>query len=250
VIVDCHTHWGMAWTARDGEDPARWLAELDRLGVDRAVVMPHEGIRRLDRCAADNDRVARVARRAAGRLLPAATAWPQAGTEALAEARRAIEMLGARALKFHPWMQGFSTAEAVFGELCALAGEKGVPVVFHDGTPCYALPEQVGGLARRFPATTFVLGHGGLLWHWRSALAAAERPNVWVCLCGPHQRAIERFCAQADPDRLVWGSDYGFGLEASCLDYRLAALRGARVPEELQARILGENALRLLGLAE
>ena len=59
--------------------------------------------------------------------------------------------------------------------------------------------EQIAGLARRFPSTRFVLAHAGLLWNWRSALLAARLPNVWVCLCGPHMRAIELLCVTPIP---------------------------------------------------
>jgi len=139
-----------------------------------------------------------------------------------------------------------STADAVFGEICALAGEHGAPIIFHDGTPCYSLPEQIGGLARRFPGTTFVLGHSGLLWSWRSALTAARLPNLWLCLCGPHLRALEVICRQADPQRLIWGTDFGFGF-ADSIEYRLNLLRRADIDENLREQILAANPLRLLG---
>ena len=126
-----------------------------------------------------------------------------------------------------------------------MAGELGVPVIFHDGTPCYSLPEQIGGLARRFPNTRFVLGHSGLLWGWRSALEASRHPNVWACLCGPHMRAVEIFCQRADPDRLLWGTDFGFGF-SDPIEYRLNLILRARIDDALRERILGVNPFRLL----
>jgi predicted TIM-barrel fold metal-dependent hydrolase len=131
--------------------------------------------------------------------------------------------------------------------MCGLAGEFGVPVFFHDGTPTYSLSEQIAGLARRHPRTRFVLAHAGLLWDWRGALAAARLPNIWLCLCGPHQRAIENICRRADPARLVWGSDFGFG-KADQIEYRLNLFLRARMPEDLRARILSGNARDLLKL--
>ncbi len=246
MIVDCHTHWGICWEDRDRNDPSRWLAVLDRHGVDRAVLMGHYNLVRSQTAAADNDRLAELRDRAPERFVPVGTSWPQDGAAGVAEARRCLESLGMAGLKFHPWLQGFTTADPVFGEICALAGERGAPLFFHDGTPCYSLPEQIAGLARRFPATTFVLGHAGLLWSWRSAIAAARQPNVWVCLCGPHRRALEMLCAQVAPDRIVWGSDFGFGF-ADALGYRLELLRRAAMADELRTRILGENPLRLVG---
>lgn len=245
MIVDCHTHWGSVWTERDGDDPAGWLAVLDQHGVDKAFLFGLDNLVRLDLCQADNDRLARLAANGAGRLIPFGTAWPQTGAAGVAEVRRCVEELGMRALKFHPWLQGFSTADPAFGAMCGLAGELGVPILLHDGTPCYSLPEQVAGLARRFPRTRFVLGHSGLLWNWRSAVEAARQPNIWLCLCGPHMRAIEILCQQADPKRIVWGSDFGFGF-ADPIRYRLAVLRQAQIDAALRDRILGVNPFRLL----
>lgn len=244
MIVDCHTHWGAVWEDRDRGDPSAWLRVLDQHGIDRAFLFGHYNLIRCDRCREDNDRVAAIAARAPGRFVPFGTAWPQTGDDAIAEAHRCLTDLGIQGLKFHPWLQGFSTADPVFGRICELAGEHGAPIVLHDGTPCYSLPEQVAGLARRFPQTRFILGHSGLLWNWRSAKAAARHPNVWSCLCGPPQRAIEWLCAGADPERLLWGSDFGFGF-ADPIGYRLGLLRSARIDDGLRERILGVNPLRL-----
>lgn len=246
MIVDCHTHWGIVWEERDRGDASRWLGVLDRHGVDRAVLLGHYNLTRCDRVHADNDRLALLRDRAPHRLIPFGSCWPQQGGVAVDEARRCLDTLHMAGLKFHPWMQGFSTADPVMAEICALAGRRAVPILFHDGTPCYSLPEQVAGLARRFPSTTFILGHAGLLWNWRGAAAALRRPNVWACLCGPTLRAIELLCRHADPQRLLWGSDFGFGF-ADPIGYRLNLLRRARIEDALRDRILGANPLRLLG---
>ena len=246
MIVDCHTHWGGIWEQSNPSDPSAWLAVLDRHQVDRAVLLPTAGLMRLDMCCDDNDTVARVASREPRRLIPFGTAWIQQGQAAVAEARRCIDELGMRGLKFHTWVQGFSTADPTMIDICNLAAEHDVPVLVHDGTPCYALPEQIGGLARQCPGTKFILGHSGLLWNWRSALEAARLPNLWLCLCGPHMRAMEILCARAHPDRLLWGSDFGFG-RSDTISYRLGAFSGANVSTELKRKILGENAVQLFG---
>ena len=246
MIVDCHTHWGMCWADRDGDDPTNWLALLDRHGVSRALLMGHYGIHRSDQCRADNDRLTRIAAQAPDRITPIGTCWPQKGRAGVAEAVRCIQELGHSGLKFHPWLQGFSLSDATFGAICGLAGERGVPIFLHDGTPCYSLPEQVAGLARRFPRTRFVLGHAGLLWSWRSAAEASRLANVWLCLCGPHMRAIEQLCQTADPNRVVWGTDFGFGF-SDPIEYRLGLILHARISDAARERILSINPSYLLG---
>jgi len=245
VIIDCHTHWGMGWQDRDGEDPSRWLEALDRHGVDRTFLLGHYNLHRCDLAQEDNERLVRIRDRHPERFDTFGTVWPQMGGEAVAEARRCLQERAMAGVKVHPWLQGFSTADPVFAEICGLAGECGAPIIFHDGTPCYSLPEQIGGLARRFPQTAFVLGHAGLLWSWRSALEASRHANVWTCLCGPPMRGVELLCERADPQRLLWGSDYGFGF-SDPMAYRLSLIRRARIADELREQILDANPRRLL----
>jgi predicted TIM-barrel fold metal-dependent hydrolase len=245
MIVDCHTHWGMCWEDKCQGDPTEWLVSLDRNGITKAFLYGHANLHRSDLCKTDNDLLVRVASKAPDRLIPVATSWPQMEKESVKEVRRCLEVLGIRHLKFHPWLQGFSTADHYFGEICGVAGDHNVPIFFHDGTPTYSLSEQIGGLARRFPATTFVLAHSGLLWGWRSAIEVARYPNVRLCLCGPSQRAMEVVCERVDPDRLLWGSDYGFSF-ADSIGYRLGLFLRTKINGSLKERILEMNPLELL----
>ena len=246
MIIDCHTHWGTCWEDKYGTDPSAWLEVMDKHGVGKVFLMGLDNMSNLSMCRAGNDSVAQVAAKMPDRFFTLGSSWPQMGSEGIDEVHRCIENLGMKGLKFHPWAQGFSTANPVFGEMCALAGKMNVPVIFHDGTPCYCLSEQIGGLARRFPGTKFVLGHSGILWNWRSALEAARLPNVWICLCGPHMRAIEILCRGASHERILWGTDFGFGFTDS-VEYRLELINRARIAPALREKILGENPLRLLG---
>ncbi len=248
-VVDCHTHWGIGWGDRDGRDPARWLAVLDRYGVTRAIVLGHRGI--ADKCETvrDHDDVAAVCAKSGGRMIQFLTVHPSQGRAALDEAVRGLGQLGAKGMKFHPWMQGESISQPTMDALAELAEERDVPLFFHDGTPCYSMPSQVAGLAKRHPRTTVVLGHGGLLELWREGIAAMRRlENVWVCLCGPHRAAFLEYFRQCDHGRILWGSDFGFGW-ADPIGYRLGVLRSLGLGDALMARVLATNPARLLKLS-
>lgn len=245
MIIDCHTHWGLAWEERDRGDPRQWLATLDCHGIDRAIVYGHANLHRLDWCRVDNDLLHRLCDASRDRMVPIGTVWLQMGAETLDEARRCLEQLGMKGLKFHPWLQGSSVVSPVMDDLCRLAAEYHVPLFFHDGTPCYSLSEQIAGLALRFSSTKIVLAHSGMLWNWRSALFHADIPNLWFCLCGPTLLAMEIFARRAPPTRLLWGSDFGFGL-ADAIEYRLGLARRACIPDPIREQMLGANAQRLL----
>lgn len=245
MIVDCHTHYGTVWVDRDSDDPSRWLAIPAKYDIKRFFLFGHYNLVSQDKVQEDNNRLARLARAHPEHFIPVASVFPQSGTTALDEIQRCVNELGFRALKFHPWIQGFPVNDPIFLQICELAGEFKLPVFLHDGTPPYSLPEQIDGLARCRPKTTFILGHSGILWSWRSALQALRRPNIWLTLCGPHMRAFEIFCAKGDPDRIIWGSDYGFGF-SDPYSYRLNELLQANISDQMKEKILAANPLRLL----
>ncbi len=245
-MIDCHTHWGRAWTERDGLDPRRWLEPLTAHGVQRAMVMPEEGLLDAGRIGRDNDRVAAVCARSDGRMIPCCTVNLWMREEAARETRRCLGDLGMRGIKFHPWLQGGSVSSPLMDEVCELAAEYGVPVLFHDGTPPFCLPSQMALLARRHPGVQIVLGHSGLFEHWREAIAALKgTPNLWGCLCGPHVAAMREIVRQCDLSRLLWGTDHGYGL-ADVYQYRFPLMDTLRLSDAARQAIFDDNPARLL----
>ncbi len=248
MIVDCHTHWGMCYKSRDGSNPQPWLSVPELYGVSHLVVLPHEGLLHGGRIAQDNDDVVAACAASGGRMIPFCTVNTWFGAEALAEIRRCVTELGFRGIKFHPWLQGISPSTAEMDQVCELAAELDVPILFHDGTPPYSLPSQLALLARRHPSTTIVLGHCGLLEYWREAIEAMRfADNLWGCLCSPHLAAIRQLVARCDSQRLLWGSDYGFSL-ADVFAYRLRMMDLLDWSEELRQTVFARNPARLLKL--
>jgi predicted TIM-barrel fold metal-dependent hydrolase len=250
VKVDFHTHWGVCFQERDRLDPARWLATLDGHGVTHAVVLPFGGLLDAARIRAENDDIAAVCAASVGRMVPYCTvnSWYQA--EALAELERCLGSLGYRGVKFHPWLQGQTVSSPAMDAICEMAAAHDAPILFHDGTPPFSLPSQIALLARRHPRTQMVLGHCGLLEHWReaaSALNAAQ--NLWGCLCGPHVQGMREIIRRCDRQRLLWGSDFGFTF-TDVIGYRLHIMETLRMSDEFHQAVLTDNPGRLLKLGE
>ena len=118
-----------------------------------------------------DDLLAKVCAASGGRMIPFCTVNPYRKETAVGEFRRCVEVLNMRGLKIHPWVQGASLNGDTMDELCEMAAEWKIPLLFHDGTPCYSLPSQMALLARRHPATTMILGHCGAI-AWACQLAA------------------------------------------------------------------------------
>jgi uncharacterized protein len=245
MIIDTHTHWGIVWEDRYGTDPSEWLKVCDRHSVDRTVLMGHRGLGMNSDMRLCNDGIKETADRSGGRLLPIVTVHPDFGEKSIRELERCLKDLGMRGLKLHPWLQGFSVSTPLMDELALMCGRYEVPVIFHDGTPCYSMPSQIGGLALRFPGTKFVLGHAGLLDLWRDALSFGKRcPNLYLTLCGPHQAGLRTIIQEIDENRILWGTDFGFGW-SDPYGYRKGIVDDIDMLEDKRSKIMGMNAAKL-----
>lgn len=249
MIVDCHTHWGICFSDRDGRDPSKWLEMFDRHGVTHAVVLPHRGLMDAASIPRDHDEMAEVCGKSNGRMLPFCTVNIWERDVALRELDRCLATLKFRGIKFHPWIQGCSVSYTVMDEVADIAAQHDVPMLFHDGTPPFSLPSQIALLARRHPKTRIILGHCGLLEHWREAIACLNTvENLYGCLCSPHPAAIRELIARCDHRRLCWGTDQGFSL-SDCFDYRLGMMQRMGLTAKTLETIFETTPRRLLNIA-
>jgi uncharacterized protein len=248
VFVDFHTHepsrrgvWGLDWFP-----PDEYLAVMDRYRIDVSVVLPLDGLFFDDRST--NDEVAQWCADSDGRLIPFCTVNPRE-PDAAAEIRRCRTELGARGVKFHPWLQGFHPNEPCLIPVCETAAELGMPMLFHDGTPPYSTPLQIAALAARFPELQVVLGHGGLYDLWPEAVAAARRyPNVHLCMTSLHPFAMQRIVDSVPTTQLMFGSDGGLAStdRHAYVEDRWRMLRELGLDDAGLAAICAGNPLTLL----
>jgi hypothetical protein len=241
MLIDTHVHWPM----NDCPGPAELLGILDQLQIDRAVLLGWEILFKQGRMDQYNTLLAEFCEKSGDRMKPLATVHLYE-EGAMAEARRCIEQLGMRGFKFHSWVQGESMFHPVMYELCDYCAARDVPVMFHDGTPAYAMGSQIGVLAQKHPKTKFILGHGGILHYWEEAIEVAlQNPNVYIIMCGCHNWGMQRICDQLDPERLLFGTDILNNTTGPMAAYRCEQFR--RIDLEVQTRklISSENALTL-----
>lgn len=249
-MIDFHTHtpaWRTAsWLAGAAFGADEFVAFMDTAGVDRAVVLSHDGL--FDARPRANDELAAFVRAYPDRLVGFGTVNPRR-EEAVAETRRMFTELGLAGMKLHPWLQGFSMHEPSLDPICGVIVEHGGILLSHDGTPPYATPAQIAALARRHPRLPVVLGHGGLHDCWREALAAVlDTDNLYLCLCGTPPYAARTILAGAPPGRVLFGTDAGLSDKAS-QDYavaRVAEIDGWGVTADQRRAMLVDNPARLL----
>jgi uncharacterized protein len=245
VIVDCHTHFVSELYGHLGGDVRPLVESMDVHGIDHAVVFTLDGF--FEDSQLHNDKLAEFVAAHPGRLTGFANVHPRRA-DAAGEVRRAVTELGMKGVKFHPWLQGFSPVESFMNPIAEVCAELNVPMIFHDGTPPYTTPLQIALLAERYPELTVILGHSGLLDLWPEALVAARRnENVWLCLCGPPTAALQKLVDAVPHERIVFGSDIGFGRDYQAR-HRIEQVRVLDLAKDSLDAILGGNAARLLSL--
>ncbi len=164
----------------------------------------------------------------------------------LAEMERCLGEGGMRGIKL--WIAVKAT-DSRLDHIAARAAELGVPILHHawyQVTPYNhngSTPAEIAHLARRHPATNFIMAHlGGD--RERGARDVADLPNVYIDTSGaqPEVQMVEYAVRMIGSGRIVFGSDWPLR------DFAVQAGRvlGAAISDEAKRQIMAGNAARLL----
>ena len=245
-----HNHLGR-WT-RHGmvDDVDRYLRIMDAAGVDKACVncIFHSDARR------GNDIVARVVAGNPERFIPVAFVTPHYPEEAILELERCFDVLGTKYLKIYPSYYQRPIDDPGYFPIFEWCDDRGVAVMGHPSYPGdsdvpKAILKRYAELNRRFPNVKWVLAHGGGGPQPRldgCAVAAQNTPNIYLETGWDSwtHNAFEGLVERAGAEHVVYGSDM------SLFDARnqVGKIATAEIPNEDKRKILGLNAIKLLGL--
>ena len=151
MIWDSHTHWGNYWEDTYADDPSAWIETCEKKGVTHTIVLPGRSLMDATAVSRGNNVLNSLAGKSGGRIIAFCIVNLWSRDEALGELERCAAMPHIRGIKLHPWLQGTSILSPVTEAVCDFAGEHDLPILFHDGTPCFGIPSQIGILARRHP---------------------------------------------------------------------------------------------------
>jgi predicted TIM-barrel fold metal-dependent hydrolase len=254
--IDFHAHIWNDQLHRVGE----YLSALDKLEIDRSVVLPIAPYM-------ENEAVAKIVDEAAGRVIGFASVLPFAKTtgiprvDPLESLRAAVEDLGLSGLKLHPIIQGFALNDPGLVPVVSAAGDLGVPVLFHTGPANgefgrieNARVDLMDDLATMCPNTVLVAGHADPL--GAAPYIARKHPNVYLetsiswsrygsIIPGLVKQAVEL----AGPEKVLYGADYHLGREQRVHDMD-EVLAASGLDDETLQLITAGNAMRVLGLNE
>jgi len=246
MIIDFHAHMGKGIDGSDdllqsGLTADMILGPAREAGIDRTVVFPVTY--RAPDYGSANREIAEAVRQHPDELIGfARTAVGPIGLQHLQEAAKE---LGLRGLKLHHSLDSFDLTGPDVINVVRLAGELGLPVIFHS----IGVVPELAAVARQCPSTNIVFGHMGGLWNWRAARAcmdlAEELPNVWLETSSMLVSLMLAEAARRVPHRVLFGSD----APALHPQVELTKILVTDIDESVRCRILGENAAELLALS-
>ena len=147
-------------------------------------------------------------------------------------------------LKLHPVGYRLPPDHPHVINLLKMAGQLGIPSLFHCGDEEYSLPLQIARAARQVPEAKIILGHMGGYFHVNDALQAAQEcPNIYLETSAmPFPHLVNLCVKELGADRVFFGSDGPGCLPAlEVQKIYLAQLSEAQIRE-----VLGEAYLRIL----
>ena len=259
LIIDCHVHFA----GRDGELDSL-LATNDQLGIDHTVIF--------DRGA--NDAVLAAAQAHPDRLTPFAFFAlggdrPQRIDE-LADA-------GFRGVKFIDPADNYNAP--AYWPVYARMAERGLVALFHLGIVARqakdrpdhrdsnrSRPIYLDHIARMNPFLKIIGAHLGNPWYEEATMSARWNDNLWFDLSGStlkkktpqFLRSLLWWDKPGHPyqghgsklpfDKIVFGTDVAHHWMADVYnDYQLL-MKGMGLPPEDRAKIMGGNAMEILGI--
>ncbi len=266
-------HWARLCTRRRRDGKAvqtfpgvdELLCAMDAAGVEKAVLQGWYWEKPAT-CAGQNQFFAGCVRAHPDRLGAFATVHPGAGEPAVRDEIQRAKDAGFLGLgELSPHSQHFGIDDPVFAAALALAGELKLPVNLHASDPQtrkypgkVATPlEDFRALARRFPATIFILAHwgGGLVFLETNPAVRAELANVrYDTAASPliYDDRIWRAVLDVVPaEKVLFGSDYPLILypktatEPGWREVR-AEIDAAGLTAAEKAALLGGNAAKVV----
>ncbi len=246
MILDARIYLGSSLFGY-GQTLAEIRSRMDRLGIDRAILVPVKP--RNYHLGPANDRVAQAVQQHPGQCLGLCRVDPWQGAAAVAEVERGFEELGAAGLYLDPWEENFQANERVVFSVIESVQRYGKPVVVNAGHVRVSHPTQIRDLASRFPEVQFVACNGGqinisgmLLFEARQMLETC--PNVVIETAGTYREDfLEEVVTEVGEERVIFAS----GSPIYDQEFEMARVRFAHLSDSQKQRVWGHNALGIFG---
>jgi predicted TIM-barrel fold metal-dependent hydrolase len=216
-IIDAHTHLyldGDPKISKHSSSANSLLSEMSVCGVDKALIISIAPLM-------DQNRIVRELNGHEDRLHFAGSVDPWS-TNPLESIDYAVNILGAKAIKLHPRLQGFGYENLdLVMPIARYCGEVGVPIILCSFCGGHSLfksrpVELVYELALRNPNTTIVMAHAGGHRPLEALLVQKACPNVYLEISfaplyfqkSSVEIDFQFMLHKCDSKKIIYGSDY------------------------------------------
>jgi predicted TIM-barrel fold metal-dependent hydrolase len=246
MIFDLRTFIGESFEGRK-QSVEDLLRSMDALEIEMAMVSPLRPLSYnleeanhslVDAITSHNDRLV-----SAVRVDP----WQPDAANLLVQA---IEEYGCKALFLNPWEEHFKADSPRLDPLLQKLHVYHIPLIITTGYPWLSEALQVCSLAMRWPDVPVVMTNGGQinisgLGQADATLALHKASNLYIETAGVYrQDFIEEALQMFGPGRVLYGSGSPYFDQR----YELLRVKYLKVTREQLNAIMGDNALKLLGL--
>lgn len=248
LVIDGRTHVGQSKNTSAEIAADEIVHEMDRNGVDAAIVQPLPSAADVADYVSEHDLVLELAQRHPGRIFGLACIPPQIGRDKyFAETHRYVNELGFVGLKFHPLFHGGSIISKGAKIVYDAGRELGVSVSVHTGPGLpWTLPSLMIPIAQEYPEVTFILVHsGGWLGAEDAVVAAQQCENLLLDSSWHYPITVARFVREVGADRIMMASDF-----PANLPMQMTLWDSLPLTEEEKQSCLGGLAINTFGLAD
>ena len=277
LITDCHIHIqpmnlfkpdALALMKKSRKDfdqvaeycrsPKAFLKHLDKIGVDRAVLINYVAPEVIGFTSAVNEFIARYVEEDRKRLIPCGSVHPRHTQNVLADMEHIVR-LGIKLIKIHPPHQLLYPNDYVNGvkelEIIYRAAEaNGIPIMVHTGTSIfpgarnkYGDPMYVDDVAVDFPRLKILLAHGGRpLWMDTAFFLVRRHHNVYLDISGIPPKTLLQYFPRLEEiaHKTLFGTDWpGPGVPE--IEKNLADFHALTLSESAKEQILSRTALEI-----
>ena len=275
LITDCHIHiepYAMVKPAamemmrkkrsnfaeleEYSRDPKKFLAYLDRSGVDRAALINYPAQETLGFTADVNEWIVNYCKADRRRLLACGGVHPRFSNDVSGDVERLIRS-GIRLIKVHPphqllYPNAYLTDCKPLGDLYRIAEAEGIPVMVHTGTSVFpdarskfGDPIYLDDVATDFPRLKILMAHGGRpLWMDTAFFLIRRHKNVFLDISGIPPKSLLQYFPRLEEiaGKTLFGTDWpGPGVPEVAENLR--DFRALALSEEAKRKILSETAL-------
>lgn len=241
----------------------RLVAEMDRAGVDKVGVLSSLAAQGVGGAPdlIHVDEVKPLMDFAPDRIFGIAGVEPHGRMDTVRYIEYAVRDLGFKGLHIYPHWWGVDANDRLYYPIYAKAVELGIPVAMQMGQSAprsraklTALPHHIDDVCFDFPELKLCCLHNGhpyerefvmlaRMWEHLYIIADAHRPSTWHPEILAYMRGEGVFNVDGGA-KVMWGTDWPVQDFGSSID----EVKALGLPADLEAAILGENALRIFDL--